>query len=593
MKEAVTEPSQGEECSICLDDISAPLRGVLACGHSFHVDCIIRWGGSSQAKCPLCRVCFNSVKYNGEDLGIDAGIGSDDDDDEGDSSTSDSDESWNDGRNNRRHTRNYNRAGESEDGRENDNIEEAEEAEEDDHGDGFLESTGEGDEEYNEDEDHEVTEETIYLPSSSRPRRLQAASAGVISRPTGAPARPRRDSRQRAREERGVHARHGRAGVVDRIRAARSVEERLRAAREALFPRERPGTTGGALLAAIPEPIHLDRDSWRLPTTTSSTFIGSKKRKLTSVAQAALQMMRDEDQVAEEALAAAERVERQSQVQVDIDRLPRFHGRRPGYKRKRQCGEEQEKECGVGDGVAERAPEMRMAMLASTHGVSRDVSRDITMIDHLFTNADSEGVVVYVSEALCQWQQGSSSLRHLWLKFIGARPSFVRSLMEQGLAHVATVQLHVLLRDFKDQQRTTNDDDKLWHLGELEVCLRALNTVPMKRRHLLASLDGIQGAPSVLTTHMETLRATEGPELDAMSSRMQRLQGKPGKKVQREMPLLQMFMRIHQVCERVLADMDGSNVGFVCGTSRSAYRRVVNLVKRLASSWSDIVDEDS
>lgn len=53
--------NSGEECSVCLEEISSKNRARLEdCGHSFHTTCLIRWMNNSSINmptylCPLCR----------------------------------------------------------------------------------------------------------------------------------------------------------------------------------------------------------------------------------------------------------------------------------------------------------------------------------------------------------------------------------------------------------------------------------------------------------------------------------------------------------------------------------------------------------
>lgn len=42
-----------ETCAICLEDVKNSSKR-LNCGHSFHVDCILRWYETSN-ECPVCR----------------------------------------------------------------------------------------------------------------------------------------------------------------------------------------------------------------------------------------------------------------------------------------------------------------------------------------------------------------------------------------------------------------------------------------------------------------------------------------------------------------------------------------------------------
>lgn len=44
------------QCSICLEDIGSKNVATMACGHTFHVNCILRWNFTDKGdKCPLCR----------------------------------------------------------------------------------------------------------------------------------------------------------------------------------------------------------------------------------------------------------------------------------------------------------------------------------------------------------------------------------------------------------------------------------------------------------------------------------------------------------------------------------------------------------
>ena len=52
--------SHDEVCSICGDETfpqtdSTPACHRLACGHSFHVDCIVQWFAHGHSSCPNCR----------------------------------------------------------------------------------------------------------------------------------------------------------------------------------------------------------------------------------------------------------------------------------------------------------------------------------------------------------------------------------------------------------------------------------------------------------------------------------------------------------------------------------------------------------
>lgn len=48
--------AQGEECSICLDDLWEQTAVAVRCGHRFHRACLYRWlHGAPQPSCPLCK----------------------------------------------------------------------------------------------------------------------------------------------------------------------------------------------------------------------------------------------------------------------------------------------------------------------------------------------------------------------------------------------------------------------------------------------------------------------------------------------------------------------------------------------------------
>jgi len=54
--------SDGEECSICLDDIVRSTLAILPCGHCFHRDCVTAVLKQTQALCPWCRAKVNNIE---------------------------------------------------------------------------------------------------------------------------------------------------------------------------------------------------------------------------------------------------------------------------------------------------------------------------------------------------------------------------------------------------------------------------------------------------------------------------------------------------------------------------------------------------
>lgn len=47
-----------EQCAVCMDTVDEAGGHALACGHVFHVDCILNWARSdndAHARCPVCR----------------------------------------------------------------------------------------------------------------------------------------------------------------------------------------------------------------------------------------------------------------------------------------------------------------------------------------------------------------------------------------------------------------------------------------------------------------------------------------------------------------------------------------------------------
>lgn len=51
----VKDECMEEECSICLDEITANSQKILPCNHSFHAECIDRWLQRESRTCPYCR----------------------------------------------------------------------------------------------------------------------------------------------------------------------------------------------------------------------------------------------------------------------------------------------------------------------------------------------------------------------------------------------------------------------------------------------------------------------------------------------------------------------------------------------------------
>lgn len=55
------KPVDGEDCTICLEGLSAAASALLGCKHAFHRACIVRWAKQQQgrgAQCPVCRKVF-------------------------------------------------------------------------------------------------------------------------------------------------------------------------------------------------------------------------------------------------------------------------------------------------------------------------------------------------------------------------------------------------------------------------------------------------------------------------------------------------------------------------------------------------------
>jgi hypothetical protein len=53
---------KGEQCSICMENITPSNTRVLDCSHSFHKRCIERWKRTNRT-CPMCRVPFDIPTY--------------------------------------------------------------------------------------------------------------------------------------------------------------------------------------------------------------------------------------------------------------------------------------------------------------------------------------------------------------------------------------------------------------------------------------------------------------------------------------------------------------------------------------------------
>ena len=47
--------SEGDECPICLEAMTADSAYPLGCGHAFHKECIAKWIGKEKSDCPSCR----------------------------------------------------------------------------------------------------------------------------------------------------------------------------------------------------------------------------------------------------------------------------------------------------------------------------------------------------------------------------------------------------------------------------------------------------------------------------------------------------------------------------------------------------------
>ena len=58
------KPLEGEDCTICLEGLTAESTpAMLKCKHAFHRACIVRWAKQKQSKgegaqCPVCRKVF-------------------------------------------------------------------------------------------------------------------------------------------------------------------------------------------------------------------------------------------------------------------------------------------------------------------------------------------------------------------------------------------------------------------------------------------------------------------------------------------------------------------------------------------------------
>ena len=81
-EEIITDPlkikhyikQRGEECSICLDEITSRKNSILtACGHSFHKSCLCNYYFKNYSKfdeCPICRsstACWDHVSFDALD----------------------------------------------------------------------------------------------------------------------------------------------------------------------------------------------------------------------------------------------------------------------------------------------------------------------------------------------------------------------------------------------------------------------------------------------------------------------------------------------------------------------------------------------
>jgi hypothetical protein len=66
-----------EQCPVCMDAVDAAKGHALACGHVFHVDCILNWARSdndAHARCPVCRALPEGAQvefqYSGAGYGV-------------------------------------------------------------------------------------------------------------------------------------------------------------------------------------------------------------------------------------------------------------------------------------------------------------------------------------------------------------------------------------------------------------------------------------------------------------------------------------------------------------------------------------------
>lgn len=53
---------RGNQCSICMENITPSSSRLLGCSHGFHKRCIDRWKRTSRT-CPMCRVPFDVPTY--------------------------------------------------------------------------------------------------------------------------------------------------------------------------------------------------------------------------------------------------------------------------------------------------------------------------------------------------------------------------------------------------------------------------------------------------------------------------------------------------------------------------------------------------
>ncbi|MES1918644.1 hypothetical protein MHBO_000583 [Bonamia ostreae] len=52
-----------ESCSVCLNDYSSKRPPyMLACGHIFHRECILRWAITNKPTCPYCRKIYEKFE---------------------------------------------------------------------------------------------------------------------------------------------------------------------------------------------------------------------------------------------------------------------------------------------------------------------------------------------------------------------------------------------------------------------------------------------------------------------------------------------------------------------------------------------------